>query len=78
MFSPLLEKRKVSKRSQQKDLIEYYYEDVNHLATFVSMLVIAISLLRIDADVIPCEDSYTGLVWTVLIFFQIPILIPYI
>ena len=61
-----------------KDFVDYYYEQIQNMATFVSVFAVAGMLLYIDRDSQSCEDSYAPLVWWILGFFLWPTLIPYI
>lgn len=76
IFTPLFAKKPILESSKKKDLVDFYYENIQSLAVFVSLFVIAFSLLIIDSDATECDSSYTPLLWWVLIFFPLPTLIP--
>lgn len=79
MFSKYIaKKRSYLKKAENKDMIEYYFDEVQFLATFVSIVVIAFSLLIIDYNSEDCDSSYVSLVYVVLITFLLPALFPWV
>ena len=78
ILAPYFAKRPLLEKSKLKDLVDFYYDSIQSIATFVSVFAVAGSLLYIDRDSVSCDDSYTPLIWWILIFFMWPTLIPYI
>ena len=59
-------------------MIDFYYENVQSLAVFVSVFVLTFSMLFVDSNAVTCDSSYTPLLWWILIFFSLPTIIPLI
>lgn len=78
MFSPWLDRKYFSKKAQTRDIMGYYFESVQQVATFVSVFMVALIILIIDRGEEHCDSSYKPLVWVVLFFFLLPSLLPHI
>ena len=78
IFSPLFAKKPILEKSKNKDMIDFYYENVQSLAVFVSVFVLTFSMLFVDSNAVTCDSSYTPLLWWILIFFSLPTIIPLI
>ena len=50
IVSPLFIKKPLLKKSMMKDLVDYYYEQIQNLATFLSVFAVAGMLLYIERD----------------------------